>query len=40
MTSRWLLVCGVIAGPLFTLGYVIVFVGIAAWWFHRKDILS
>jgi hypothetical protein len=23
MTSRWLLACGVIAGPLFTLGYVV-----------------
>lgn len=29
-----------IRGSLLTLGYVIVFVGIAAWWFHRKDILS
>ena len=29
-----------IRGSLLTLGYVVVFVGIAAWWFHRKDILS
>jgi ABC-2 type transport system permease protein len=29
-----------IRGSLLTLGYVIVFTGIAAWWFRRKDILS
>jgi ABC-2 type transport system permease protein len=29
-----------IRGALLTLGYVIVFLGIAAWWFRRKDILS
>ena len=27
-------------GALLTLGYVVVFVGFAAWWFRRKDILS
>jgi ABC-2 type transport system permease protein len=27
-------------GSLLTLGYVIVFVAIASWWFRRKDILS
>jgi len=29
-----------IRGSLLTLGYVILFGGIAAWWFRRKDILS
>jgi hypothetical protein len=29
-----------IRGALLTLGYVIVFVSIAAWWFRRKDIVS
>lgn len=29
-----------IRGALLTLGYVIVFTGVAAWWFRRKDILS
>jgi ABC-2 type transport system permease protein len=27
-------------GSLLTLGYVVLFVGFAAWWFRRKDILS
>ncbi len=27
-------------GALLTLGYSVVFTAIAAWWFHRKDILS
>ena len=27
-------------GALLTLGYVVVFTGLAAWWFRRKDILS
>jgi ABC-2 type transport system permease protein len=27
-------------GALLTLGYVVAFVGFAAWWFRRKDILS
>ena len=27
-------------GALLTLGYVVLFTGIAAWWFQRKDILS
>jgi ABC-2 type transport system permease protein len=27
-------------GALLTLGYVVVFTGIAAWWFRRKDVLS
>jgi ABC-2 type transport system permease protein len=29
-----------IRGALLTLGYVILFVGVGAWWFRRKDILS
>jgi hypothetical protein len=29
-----------IRGSLLTLGYVILFTGIALWWFRRKDILS
>ncbi len=27
-------------GSLLTLGYVVVFLGFAAWWFRRKDVLS
>jgi hypothetical protein len=27
-------------GSLLTLGYVVVFTGIAYWWFRRKDVLS
>ena len=27
-------------GSLLTLAYVVVFIGIAVWWFRRKDILS
>jgi ABC-2 type transport system permease protein len=31
---------GLVRCALLTLGYVVVFVGIAAWWFRRKDVLS